>query len=103
MRNVTKSSGNVFRDLGLPDADVLQAKADLVFQISRLIEKRGLTRRRAAAILEITQPKLSALLSGQIDRFSVETITNFFNALNQEIQITKRPKRTSVRRRLAVG
>ncbi|MGO9264795.1 MAG: helix-turn-helix domain-containing protein, partial [Candidatus Binataceae bacterium] len=51
MINVTKGSGNVFRDLGLADADLLQAKADLVYRISKLIEQRGLTQLQAADVL----------------------------------------------------
>ncbi|MGA6972573.1 MAG: helix-turn-helix transcriptional regulator [Candidatus Binatus sp.] len=89
---VTRGSGNVFRDLGLADADVLQAKADLVFKISSIIEKRGLSQVEAAQILGVTQPKVSALLRGHLDGFSLERIMRFLAALDQRIEIKVRPK-----------
>ena len=54
---MTKGSGNVFRDLGLPDADLLQAKADLVHRISVVIGKRGLTQIQAADVLGSANPR----------------------------------------------
>jgi len=88
----TKSSGNVFRDLGLPDAELLQAKADLVHRISVLIERRGLNQTRAAAVLGITQPKISALLHGRLEGFSMDRLVRFLNALDQDVKISVRPK-----------
>src|SRR5712671_3176711 len=92
METVTRGGGNVFRDLGLADADVLQAKADLVFKISAIIEERGLTQVEAARILGVTQPKISALLRGRLDGFSLERIVRFLAALGQKIEIRVRPK-----------
>lgn len=92
MIHVTKGSGNVFRDLGLPDADLLQAKADLVHQISLLIEERGLTQVQAADVLGVTQPKISALLHGRLDGFSMDRLVRFLNALDQDVKISVRPK-----------
>src|SRR5271155_5653179 len=84
---VTSGSGNVFRDLGLADADVLQAKADLVFKISAIIEKRGLSQVEAGRVLGVTQPKISALLRGRLDGFSLERIMRFLAALDQRVEI----------------
>ena len=92
MKAVTRGSGNVFRDLGLADADVLQAKADLVFKLSAIIEKRKLNQVEAAQILGVTQPKISALLRGHLDGFSLERIMRFLAALDQTIDIKVRPK-----------
>jgi predicted XRE-type DNA-binding protein len=89
---VTRGSGNVFRDLGLADADVLQAKADLVFKISAIIDKRRLTQVEAAQILGVSQPKISALLRGHLDGFSLERIMRFLAALDQRVEIKVRPK-----------
>ena len=88
----TVSSGNVFADLGLPDAEELLVKAELVLQISRIIEERGLTQVRAAEELGIDQPKVSALLRGHLRGFSVERLTRFLNALGQDVEIVVRPK-----------
>jgi predicted XRE-type DNA-binding protein len=92
MKIVTKGSGNVFRDLGLADADVLQAKADLVFKISAIIEQRNLTQVEAAQILRVSQPKISALLRGNLEGFSLERIMRFLAALDYTIEINVRPK-----------
>ncbi|MGE3556350.1 MAG: helix-turn-helix domain-containing protein [Candidatus Obscuribacterales bacterium] len=83
----TKSSGNVFADLGLPDADVLQAKAKLVHQIALAIKKRKLTQRQAAKILEIDQPKISALLHGRLSGFSMDRLIRFLAKLEKDIDI----------------
>jgi predicted XRE-type DNA-binding protein len=89
---VTRGSGKVFRDLGLADADVLQAKADLVFKISAIIKKRQLSQVEAARILSVTQPKISALLRGRLGGFSLERIMRFQAALDQKVEIKVRPK-----------
>jgi predicted XRE-type DNA-binding protein len=88
----TVSSGNVFADLGLPDADELLVKAELVLQISRILEDRDLTQMQAADVLSIDQPKVSALLGGHLRGFSVERLTRFLNALGQDVEIVVRPK-----------
>ena len=93
MIRVTKGSGNVFRDLGLPDADLLQAKADLVHRISVLIGKRGLSQVRAAEVLGITQPKISALLHGRLEGFSMDRLVRFLIALDQDVRISVQSKK----------
>jgi len=96
----TLSSGNVFADLGLPDADELLAKADLAIQISRTIEQRKLTQVEAAEILGIDQPKISALMRGRLTGFSMERLYRFLNALGRDVEIVVRPaarKRASLR------
>lgn len=96
----TLSSGNVFADLGLPDAEELQAKADLAIQISRTIEQRHLTQHEAAEILGIDQPKISALMRGRLTGFSMERLYRFLNALGRDVEIIVRPagrKRAHVR------
>jgi predicted XRE-type DNA-binding protein len=95
MIRVTKGSGNVFRDLGLPDADLLQAKADLVHRISVLIGKRGLSQVKAAEVLGITQPKISALLHGRLEGFSMDRLVRFLIALDQDVRISVRSKKKS--------
>src|SRR3972149_3756098 len=84
------SSGNVFADLGLRNPEVLLAKADLVYEISRTIEARGLTQAEAAEILGIDQPKVSALVRGRLDGFSMERLFRYLNALGKDIEIVVR-------------
>jgi len=93
----TVSSGNVFADMGLPNAEELLAKADLAIQISRIIEERELTQAEAAELLAIDQPKVSALVRGRMEGFSIERLTRFLNALGQDVEIVVRPKPRSER------
>jgi predicted XRE-type DNA-binding protein len=88
----TVSSGNVFADLGLPNADELLARADLAIQISRIIDERGLTQAQAAEILGIDQPKISALVRGRLGGFSMERLYRYLNALGSDVEIIVRPK-----------
>jgi predicted XRE-type DNA-binding protein len=87
-----KGSGNVFADLGLPDAEEMLLKAHLVHQISTILEARGLTQARAAELLGIDQPKVSHMLRGHLRGFSIERLTRFLNALGQDVEIVVRPK-----------
>jgi predicted XRE-type DNA-binding protein len=84
------SSGNVFADLGLRNPEELQAKADLVYEISRTIEEKGLTQAQAAEILGIDQPKVSALVRGRFAGFSMERLYRYLNALGKDIEIVVR-------------
>ena len=90
---MTRSSGNVFRDLGFPHPEREQLKADLTLQIYRLIKQRGLTQRVAGEILGIRQPHVSALMRGRPGAFSVERLMQFLTALGQDVQVTVRPTR----------
>lgn len=93
-----ESSGNVFADLDLPDADELLAKADLALAIGRIVEERGLTQAQAAELLRVDQPKVSALVRGRLEGFSLERLARFLNALGQDVEIVVRPKPRSERR-----
>ncbi|MFA5844015.1 MAG: helix-turn-helix transcriptional regulator [Coriobacteriia bacterium] len=88
----TMSSGNVFADLGLPKADELQAKAALASQIASIVSHRHLTQAEAARILGTGQPKISDLLAGRLDGFSMERLIRYLNALDRDVQIVVSPK-----------
>jgi predicted XRE-type DNA-binding protein len=89
---VQSSSGNVFADLGLANSDELLIKAELVRQISNLIDARRLTQAEAAKILGIDQPKVSALLNGKLSGFSTDRLFRFLNALGSDVEIRVIPK-----------
>lgn len=89
---VTEGSGNVFADLGLEDADDLLVKADLAGRISDVLEERALTQAQAAEILGVTQPRVSDLLRGRLDLFSIEALIRFLNALDRDVELVVRPK-----------
>ena len=88
---VVRSSGNVFADLGLPDADQLLVKADLAIEVARILEERNLTQAEAAEIMGVDQPKVSALVRGRIAGFSLERLYRFLNALGRDVEIVVRP------------
>ncbi|MBT3367907.1 MAG: XRE family transcriptional regulator [Nitrospina sp.] len=88
-----KSSGNVFRDLGLENPEELLLKAEIASMIYNIIQKRGLTQKQAGSILGINQPKVSALKNGRLDGFSFDRLFQFLKALDQDINISVRPKK----------
>jgi predicted XRE-type DNA-binding protein len=90
---VTKSSGNVFRDVGLPRPEEELLKAQLTLQIYRIIKGRGLTQTEAGKILGIRQPHVSELMRNRSGAFSAERLFDFLNALGQDVEITVRPTR----------
>ena len=87
-REYTPSSGNVFADLNLPDADDLMAKAELAAKIIAEIERRRLTQTQAAAVLGIDQPKISALKQGRLSAFSIDRLMRFLLRLGWNVEIT---------------
>ncbi len=91
IRDYTRSSGNVFTDLGIPNSEEALAKAELARKIALLIEKEHLTQVAAARLLGIDQPKVSALLRGRLSGFSIERLMRFLLTLGQDIKITVQP------------
>lgn len=87
---VIEGSGNVFTDLGYPNAEEHQTKAKLVSQIAKLIERQGLTQTETAIKLGIDQPKVSAMLAGRFRGFSVYRLMCFIAALGGEVEIVTR-------------
>ena len=87
-----ESSGNVFKDLGLPNPEERLAKARLASMIYDIIEERGLTQKEATKILGITQSKVSALRNGRLGGFSIERLLTFLRKLDRDIEIIVREK-----------
>jgi predicted XRE-type DNA-binding protein len=85
--NYTVSSGNVFEDIGIPDADLHLVKAKLVNQISRAVWMKQLTQIQVAEIMGIDQPKVSDLLRGKFRGYSVDRLLRFLNALGHDVKI----------------
>jgi predicted XRE-type DNA-binding protein len=84
---VELSSGNVFADLGLADAEELLLKAKLVFEISQLIEKKGLTQAEVAKRTALDQPKVSRLLNGHLRGFSADRLITILNRLGHSVEV----------------
>jgi predicted XRE-type DNA-binding protein len=102
---VTESSGNVFADLGLPNAEELQTKVRLALWLNRILEERKLTQAEAARVLGVNQPKVSALKGYKLEGFSVERLMRFATALEHDVVIEIRPKakRKGLGRVMVVG
>jgi predicted XRE-type DNA-binding protein len=90
---VMEGSGNVFADLGLPNADQELLKAQLTLQIYRIIKQRGLTQTQAAQALGVKQPHISLLMRNRAGTFSVGRLMDFLTALGQDVRITVHPTR----------
>jgi predicted XRE-type DNA-binding protein len=80
---IEQGSGNVFADLGFSNPDLALAKAELVQRIRELIEERELTQVRAAELLGLDQPKVSTLVRGRVEGYSIERLVRFLTALGQ--------------------
>jgi predicted XRE-type DNA-binding protein len=89
---VIEGSGNVFADMGLPEAEEELTKAQLASHIRQVIKRRRLTQVAAAPVMGIDQPKVSALLNGRLANFSSERLMRLLTALGQDVDITVRAK-----------
>jgi predicted XRE-type DNA-binding protein len=87
---IVRSSGNVFADLGFADAGERQTKVRLAVAINDLLQRRGLSQGKAAELLGINQPKVSALSKYRLGGFSVERLMRFLTSLNQDVEIVIR-------------
>jgi predicted XRE-type DNA-binding protein len=86
-------SGNVFADIGLPNAQEHLVKAQLVYKIDGLMKARGLRQVDGAKLLGVTQPDVSKMLRGDFRQFSVERLLRFLVALGQDVEIVVKPHR----------
>jgi|SRR5579871_281863 len=86
-KNVTTNSGNVFADLEVKNPGEALAKAQLILHINKIFKQKRLTQKKAAEILGIDQPKISALLNGKFSGFSTDRLIRFLNALGRDVEI----------------
>lgn len=86
-------SRNVFKDLGVPNADEHLVKAQLVFKIDSIMKERRLKQVEAAALFGVRQPDISMMLRGEFRQFSVERLLRFLVALDQDVEIVVKPHR----------
>lgn len=89
---IEKGSGNVFADLGFPDAKERTLKVQLAMEVNRVLAARGLTQAESARALGILQPHVSDLARYRLDRFSVERLMNFLTDLGSDVEIRIRPR-----------
>jgi len=89
---VEQGSNNIFADLGFPNPEEHLAKAQLAVQIVEIIRQRRLSQTAAADILGIDQPKVSALMRGQLKNFSLDRLCRFLNRLDKDVDIVVKDK-----------
>lgn len=97
---VTRSSGNVFKDLGLGSAEAehLAIRSELVIKIEKLLKARGLTQSEAAKIMHVSQPRVSDLLRGRLDLFSTDALIDMLARLGVSVRVAfgaARPRRVA--------
>jgi predicted XRE-type DNA-binding protein len=92
---VHRSSGNVFRDLGFSDdeAENLRVRSDLMMSLSKLIEDRSLTQAQAAKRLGVTQPRISDLMRGKIQLFSVDSLIEMLGHAGAHVSFVVKQRR----------
>jgi predicted XRE-type DNA-binding protein len=90
--HVERSSGNVFADLGLPNPEEHLAKATIALAVARTIRERELTQEQAGAILGLTQPKVSDLVRGHLDKFTLDRLMRYLCKLDYDVTIRFQPK-----------
>jgi len=89
---IHRGSDNVFADIGVAYPERVQARAQIMFLVSGIIKKRGLTQKQAAAILGIPQSKVSCLINGKLSNFSMDHLFELLNALDSDVEIIIKPK-----------
>ena len=92
---LTRSSGNVFRDLGFSadEAEYLKVRAELMANLQKVITARGLKQAEAAELLGVTQPRISDLMRGRIDLFSIDTLIDMLARLGVRAKLVFQPSR----------
>ncbi len=86
-------SGNVFADLGLPDAESHFLKAQIVSEIYRLTNVRKLTQAAVGKLIGTTQPEVSRMFRGHFREYSVERLMGFLTAFDRDVEIVVRPRK----------
>ena len=92
---LTRSSGNVFQDLGFhpEEAEHLKIRSDLMIDLSKIIKGKGLTQAEAAGLLGVTQPRISDLFKGKIDLFSIDTLVDMLSRTGVRVKIVVSPQK----------
>jgi len=92
---IIRGSGNVYEDLGYPDADVRQAKSILGAQIIGILEDRKLSTRKAQALTGVDQSDFVRIRNAQFNRFTIDRLVTIINKFDQrvDLQITVKPKK----------
>ena len=100
---IERSSGNVFDDLGRPEADTQLLKAELVTRIDEIIRRRRLTQTQAADLLGLSQPDVSRLVRGDFRDYSIERLLRLLTMLGRDVDIVIREPKAQRHGKLSVA
>lgn len=89
---IHRGSENIFADINVTHPERVQARAQVMFLISEIIKRRGLTQKQTAVILGIPQSKVSCLMNGKLSNFSMDHLFELLNALDTDVEIILKPK-----------
>lgn len=84
---MTESSGNIYADIGLDDAEELKARSQIGFHVYKILENRKLKQTEIASLLGIKQPEASHLMSGHFSRFTTDKLLDFLKKLDRKVTI----------------
>ena len=90
-----KSANNVFLEIGFPplEAENLRVRADLMIELIRIIRSRRLTQKGAAKLLGVSQPRISDLMTGKINRFSIDALVEMLARAGRRVEFATKPAR----------
>lgn len=94
MSNVTKGSGNIFEDLGFKSEEAanLKIRADLMLDLQKFIQSQNWTQAEAAVFFGETQPRISNLMNGDIDRFGIDKLVQMLSCAGMNVRVLVTPK-----------
>ena len=94
-KSIQRSTGSVFRDLGLDaeEAENLRIRAKLIIALTEHLKSRRITQARAARLLGVTQPRISDLVRGKIQCFSVDSLIELLGRAGLHVEVTTRKGR----------
>jgi predicted XRE-type DNA-binding protein len=94
-KRAKRSSGNVFLDIGFAshEAQNLRVRADLMIELIRIVRSRKLTQATASKLFGVSQPRVSDLMTGKIDRFSIDALVEMLSRAGRRVEIATRPSR----------
>ncbi len=99
MKNeIIESSGNIFEDLGFPDAEEAQAKSKLALEIFLIIKRKKLTQKDAAKIMKTDQPHVSDILRGKLSKFTIDRLLRYLLHLGKDVAIKIQTRKSRISR-----
>jgi len=96
-KKIQESKRNVFRDLGfdIDESENLRIRSDLMIELSELIHNKGWTQAKAAQLMGVSQPRISDLVRGKIDRFSIDSLIAMLGSAGVRVRITTTASRVA--------